>query len=257
MAINRVAYKKARDKFLKLITHKKFQIPMDVDIPSENETIQKFLEEQELILQFRARFQPAAKEINILGLEEDVRKAMAAFSQFFERLRLRTIHFTPRVGPDVSKFLEIYFYDLKKMEKEIKNLSVSVKLEKQSSGILQFTMTGLEKNISSCRRILEKTIKKIVSKDESISYPGLKTLFDAKKGKDELATIERKWKVIIVVKSQEPPSIPTSASSSNSLKPIPYDGYNFTTDKGIKFSCKIGRIEHETVSLPAILREVI
>ena len=229
---------------LNLITQKTYPIPEDVDASSENEKIQKFLEKEEQRLAIKVNYQPISKEVYIFGFEEDVKQALSASGQFFGELRRKEISFDEHVRPDVSKFIETYFDDLKEVKEVIQTLRVSVKFEKQSSGILQFTITGLEENISLCRNILNKMISEIVSEDENVSYPGLKKFFEEKKGKDELATIERKWKVHITATPEESQNaIPKSGTFSSV-----YDCYNCTTDGGIIFSCKIGRIEHEKVS---------
>ena len=265
--MDRVELKKSKNVLQDLIQTTNFIIPQHVDVTSHAEKIHKFLAEQERSMALKIDFQPSKMLVEIVGIDEAVTKTKSVLKQFFESMRIKKQILTGHHPPVVWKFLEIHFQEIIKEKNKLLCHDVPIQLEKQASGEYQISMTGNEEDILECKDILKKLLKKITQKVETIASPGLTALLNGTNGKEELKRIENHRKVYIEpqftaglslpIKSPSASKLPsnvTSQNATNSRSPqhqtlMDYNSHNFITKEGLQFSCKLGNIEDEKVSV--------
>lgn len=249
-----VELQRARVCFLDLIVVRTVLIPDDVHVRPENEKFEKFVTDQERGRALMMYFQQP-NQIEIVGISKIVEKAEGECERFFESMRRKKTIFTTHLSADICKFLEKHFNEmLKIVEEELSKLNVSVNLEKNDSGDLQYSMTGIEENFPVCRDLLNNLCKKITQKEQKFVLPGLKKFFNKECCQKELEKIQQDRKVYVkaVAPSTWPdtndPRDATPESFLHNREQSCYDRYEFTTNEGVKLFCKHGRIENEKVN---------
>lgn len=153
--MDRVELQKALNVVKDLIQTTNFQIPQHVDVSSQSEKIRKFLTSQERAMALKADFDASKMLVDIVGMDEEVTKAISALKQFFETMNIKK-HILPGQNPPrVWKFLEIHFEEIKEKNKSL-GRDVPVQLEKQASGEYQISITGTDEDIVLCEEELNK-----------------------------------------------------------------------------------------------------
>lgn len=260
--MDRVELQKALNVVKDLIQTTNFQIPQHVDVSSQSEKIRKFLTSQERAMALKADFDASKMLVDIVGMDEEVTKAISALKQFFETMNILPGYNPPRVW----KFLEIHFEEIKEKNKSL-GRDVPVQLEKQASGEYQISITGTDEDIVLCEDELNKLIRKITQKEETIASPGLTKFLKATNGQDEVKRIEKNR--IVYIEPQFSTELSSMLNNSLSASTLPlnvtvqdtknsrlqheinenYSTHNFITTEGLQFSCKVGRIEDQKVSV--------
>ena len=265
--MDRVELQKALNVVKDLVQTTNFQIPQHVDVSSQSEKIRKFLTNQERAMALKADFHASKMLVDIVGMDAQVTKAISALKQFFESIDIKK-HVLPGYNPPrVWKFLEIHFEEMMKEKNKVLDRDVPVQLEKQASGEYQISITGTDEDIVLCKDELNKLIRRITQKEETIASPGLTKFLKATNGEDEVKRIEKNR--IVCIEPHFSTGLSSMLNNSLSASTLPlnvtvqdtknsrvqheidedYSTHNFITKEGLQFSCKVGRIEDQEVSV--------
>ncbi|XP_028403594.1 protein mono-ADP-ribosyltransferase PARP14-like [Dendronephthya gigantea] len=242
-AMDNIELKKAKELLFDLIRISTIDVPKDLKDYSENENFQKFLRDQEKSMPLTIYFQLHPPQIELVGITTAVDKAETAIKQQVESMRIKKKSYTKNHPEEKWIFLEMYFNDIFSKERELLSLNASFRLEKQHLGNYQIWITCIKESFPECENAINSVFEKIADKELKFAFPDIKKLINGKGCQDELKKIQRDRGVYI--KDASSGDFPRSATFSHNRTQECYDRYNYTTQPGVKLSCRNGRIENE------------